>query len=286
MGILVNRDTTVLVQGITGAYARIQVRLAKAYGTRIVAGVTPGKEGQTVCGVPVYDTVSRALQHHAVDAALIYVSPRTAREAAVEALDNRIGLIVIGTEGIPLHDTVYLRARAEREKAWIVGPNGIGLFTAGKTCLGSVVPSLKAGRLGVVSRSGSLGSFVLQLLKSEDIGVSTFVSTGGDSVLGRNPSDYLKLFDTDQQTEAMLFVGEIGGLKEYDVARTLPDLSKPVIAYIVGKTAVPGKRMGHIGAIVSHHSDGAQAKIDALRDAGALVADTPWHVVELYRGLK
>lgn len=283
MGILVNKETRVIVQGITGGYAANQVNGMLHYGTKIVAGVSPGREGASILGVPVYDTVRDAIAEHPADASVIYVNARFAKEAILEAIDNGIKMIVIGTEGIPVHDTMFVRQIANEKDVWITGPNGIGIITPGETCLGTVLPYVLPGKVGVISRSGSLAIQMLYFLNKNGIGQSTFVSMGGDVVLGRNPVEYMELFEQDSETEAVLFMGEIGGMKEYEVAEYVKTMKKPVVAYIVGRSAVPGKRMGHIGAIVASGADSADSKRENLRTAGAAVADTPWHVVELLK---
>lgn len=283
MGILIGRETRAIVQGITGGYARAQVKMMLEYGTKIVAGVSPGREGIEVEGVPVYDTVRRALAEHPAEASVVYVSAPRAKEVALEALDNGIKLLVIGTEGIPVHDTMRIRWAARANGAIVVGPNGIGLTTAGECCLGTVIPSIFPGSLGIVSRSGSLSGQILRFLNEAGIGETTYISAGGDFVLGTNPVEYLRLFQEDIHTRVVLFIGEIGGMKEYEVADYLPEVSKPVIAYIVGRSAVPGKRMGHIGAIIGSSADGAEAKREYLRKQGAFIADTPWQIIDLVK---
>ena len=283
MGILVDHSTRVIVQGITGRYAQAQVKVMIEYGTKIVAGVSLGKQGVVVEGVPVYDTLKRALEDHPADAAITYVGPRYAKDAALEAIESGIKLLVIGTEGIPVHDTMQVRYLAKRNDAWVVGPNSIGITTPGETCLGTVLPYVSPGSVGVVSRSGSLAIQVLYFLNRAGIGQSTFVSAGGDFVLGRNPVEYLQLFERDEKTRAVLFIGEIGGMKEYQVAEYIKEMRKPVVTYIVGRTAVTGKRMGHIGAIVASGADSADSKRDSLKEAGAMIADTPWEIIELLK---
>ena len=281
MGILVNKNTRVIVQGITGGYAKDQVNMMVKYGTKIVAGVTPGKGGTTVEKIPVYDTVKGALEDHPADASIIYVGPRIAKEAALEAIDNGLKFLVIGTEGIPIHDTMFIRRQSRLNDVWVVGPNGLGITTPGETCLGTVMPYVRPGNVGVVSRSGSLMIQLLYFLNQAGIGQSTSVSAGGDFVLGRNPVEFLELFEKDQETRAVLFIGEIGGMKEYEIADYIKEMSKPVVAYIVGRTTVPGKRMGHIGAIVASGADSAESKRNSLKNAGALIADTPWQIIDL-----
>jgi len=287
VGILADRNTRVLIQGITSKYGLSQIKMMIKYGTKIVAGVSPGKGGQNVLGIPVYDTVEEAVREQSPEASIVYVGPSFAKDAAFEAIDAGIKLLVIPTEGIPVHDTMKIRYLAEERKAWVVGPNSLGLITPGETLLGSLAPAYaRSGDVGLLSRSGTLSIEVTRILAEAGLGQSTCVSIGGDSVLGKNPVDYLKEFEADQQTKTVVMLGEIGGGKEYEAAEYIRVMKKPVVAFIAGRTAVPGKRMGHAGALIAKASDSAESKRQALFQAGARIADTPWEIPELVKKLK
>lgn len=282
MAILVSRDTRLLVMGISGRYARNQVREMVAYGSRVVAGVTLGRGGETVDEVPVYDTVREALQEHAVEGALLYVPAPAAREAALEVLEAGIRLAVIVTEGVPVQDAAYVRAFAEECGAWVVGPNTAGLIAPGQCLAGSIAPSYTMpGPVGLLSRSGTLSFEVARSLTEAGLGQSTVVAIGGDAVIGKNPAAYLKAFEEDPDTEAVVLLGEVGGQKEHEAAATVAQMTKPVVALIVGRSVPPGKTMGHAGAFVASEDQGAEAKERVLRDAGCMIADTLWEIPHL-----
>ncbi|MGQ9826086.1 MAG: succinate--CoA ligase subunit alpha [Desulfotomaculales bacterium] len=281
MAILIDERTRVIVQGITGAYGRSQTAAMKDYGTRIVAGISPGKYGLDVFGIPVYNTIAQAKQDHEFDAAIVYVPPRFTREAVLEAIENDLRLVVIATEGVPVHDTMYLRRVAEKRGVWIVGPNSIGMISPGKCLLGSLAPSFALpGKVGLISRSGTMSIEFVQLLGSYGIGISTAVGIGGDAVIGKNPVEYLRLFEADPETEAVVLLGEIGGAKEMEAAEFIRTMQKKVFCFIAGASAPPGKRMGHIGAIAFSEDEGAESKRRVLTSAGAYVAQTPWELAE------
>lgn len=282
MAILVSRDTRLLVMGISGRYARNQVREMVAYGSRVVAGVTLGRGGETVDEVPVYDTVREALQEHAVEGALLYVPAPAAREAALEVLEAGIRLAIIVTEGMPVQDAAYVRAFAEECGAWVVGPNTAGLIAPGQCLAGSIAPSYTMpGPVGLLSRSGTLSFEVARSLTEAGLGQSTVVAIGGDAVIGKNPAAYLRAFEEDPDTEAVVLLGEVGGQKEHEAAATIARMTKPVVALIVGRSVPPGKTMGHAGAFVASEDQGAEAKEKVLRDAGCLIADTLWEIPHL-----
>lgn len=284
MSILIDQNTRVLVQNITGAYGRNQTMIMKEYGTKVVAGTSPGRSGQEIYGIPIYNTISEARQHHEIDASIIYVSAPHTRDAALEAIENGIRLIVIATEGVPLHDTVYFRRLADKQGIWIVGPNTIGMISPGKCLIGSLAPSVAfPGRVGLISRSGTLSITFTHLLKNYNVGISTAIGIGGDSVIGRNPVDYLKLFEEDPETDAVVMIGEIGSAKELEAARYIKDMKKPVFSFIAGISAPKGKRMGHIGAVASGEDEGADYKKKVLAAAGSVVADRPWELIEKLR---
>jgi succinyl-CoA synthetase alpha subunit len=287
LAILINERTRVLIQGVTGEYGSNQTKIMKEYGTKVVAGVSPGKGGDTIHGIPVYNTVRSAVTHHRIDASVIYVSAKFAKDAILDAIHNGIKLILVAAEGIPVHDTIYVRQVAKKHGAWIVGPNTIGMISPGKCLLGSLAPSFAStGHVGLISRSGTLAIEFTQLLTANGIGQSTTIGIGGDTVIGNNPIEYLKKFEEDPETSMVVLIGEIGGTKEMEAADFIQTMKKPVIAFIAGVSAPPGKRMGHIGAIVSGESESAQYKKEVLRKAGAIIADTPWDLISKIKGIQ
>ncbi len=293
MSILLDEDTRVVVQGLTGKEGRFHALRNKAYGTRIVAGVTPGKGGTDVEGIPVYDTVAEAVEYEGANASLIFVPARFAPDAVYEAADAGVGLIVCITEGIPAHDEArfvrYVRAVARsRDARWgehpvLIGPNCPGLMSPGKANMGIMPPEIaRPGPVGLVSRSGTLTYQVVHELTQAGIGQSTCVGIGGDPFIGSRFIDLLPLFEADEQTEAIVLIGEIGGSDEERAAEWIRDNStKPVVAYVAGFEAPEGKRMGHAGAIVSGSKGTARAKAEALEACGVAVARNPSEVAEL-----
>ncbi len=282
MSILVDQNTRIVVQGATGRFGQIQTKLMLDYGTEIVAGVTPGRGGQEVLGIPIYDTIAEARADHRIDGSVIYVPAPFALDAAVEAIDNGIPLVVVITEGVPVHDGMQIRARAREKGVWVIGPNCPGIISPGKTSLGMYPPSCAMpGPVGVVSRSGTLCFEVTKLLCQAGIGQTSNVGIGGDPVIGRNLVDYLRLFEEDDDTRAVVVIGEVGGSQEEDAAGFIAQMSKPVIAFISGKSAPPEKRMGHAGAISSSGSGLTEAKVRALESAGARMANTLVEIVDL-----
>ncbi len=279
MGILVNKNTRVLVQGITGREGSFHTKLMLEYGTRIVAGVTPGKGGTIVHGVPVYDTVKEAIKESGgIDASIVFVPARFAPDAVYEAIDNGIKLIVVITEGIPVHEELKFVKYAREHSTIIIGPNTPGIMTVGETKVG-IMPAhvFKKGRIGLVSRSGTLTYEIARELGKKDYGVSTVLGLGGDPVTGLNFIDVYNYFVNDPDTDAVVIIGEIGGDAEERFAKHYASLrnKKPVVAYIAGKTAPPGKRMGHAGAIISMGMGDYASKRKALEEAGIPVADKP-----------
>lgn len=282
MSILVNGSTRVLVQGATGRFGQIQTKLMLDYGTKIVAGVTPGKGGQQVLGVPIYDTVAEAREQHSFDASVIYVPAPYTLDAAVEAIEGGIPLVVVITEGVPVHDAMKIRALGKQHGTWVIGPNCPGIITPGQTSLGMYPPSCAMpGAVGVASRSGTLCFEVTKLLCEAGIGQSSCVGIGGDPVIGTNFVEYLKLFERDPETRVVVMIGELGGNQEENAARFIAEMTKPVIAFISGKSAPPEKRMGHAGAISSEGSGAAVDKVKALEAVGVKIADTLDDIVRL-----
>ncbi len=283
--VLVNKDTRVLVQGITGREGSYHTRLMLDYGTRIVAGVTPGKGGLEVHGVPVYDTVYEALRDHPdITASIVFVPARFALDAVVEAVNNGIRVVVVITEGIPLHDELLMVDYARSRGTTIIGPNTPGIMVPGETKIG-IMPShvFKPGRIGLISRSGTLTYEVARELARYGYGVSTVIGLGGDPVTGLNFIEAYKLFNDDPGTDAVVIIGEIGGDAEERFAAYYDSLSrrKPVVAYVAGRTAPPGKRMGHAGAIISMGMGDYASKRKALEEAGIPVADRPSDIPQL-----
>jgi len=279
MGILVNEDSRIVVQGITGREGSFHARSCKAYGTQVVAGVTPGRGGQVFDeAVPVFDSVAEAVKETGANVSLIFVPPPFAADAIAEAADAGMPLIACITEGIPVQDMVRLSRYLQNQPVRLIGPNCPGLITPGARCKVGIMPGNihKPGRVGVVSRSGTLTYEAVSQLTNLDIGQSSCVGIGGDPIIGTSFVDVLQLFNDDPDTDLVVFIGEIGGTMEQDAAAYIKaEFTKPVCALIVGATAPPGKRMGHAGAIITGESARAEYKIQSLRDAGATIILTP-----------
>ena len=281
MGILVNKDTKVIVQGITGKQAMFHTRQMLDYGTKIVGGVTPGKAGQEVEGVPVFNTVQDAVDATGATASVIYVPARFAADSIMEGVDAGLDLVVCITEHIPVEDMVKVRRYMEGKKTRLIGPNCPGILTTDEAKLGIIPGNIqKKGHVGLVSRSGTLTYEAAFQLMNAGIGVTTAVGIGGDPVKGTDFIDALALFKEDPETKAVLMIGEIGGNAEEEAAKwikaNMPE--KPVTAFISGRQAPPGKRMGHAGAIISGGKGTAADKIKALNEVGIEVADTVAHI--------
>ncbi|MEM4189629.1 MAG: succinate--CoA ligase subunit alpha [Candidatus Caldarchaeum sp.] len=284
MAILVDDNTCVLVQGITGRQGMFHTRAMLRYGTKVVAGVTPGKGGQTVEGVPVYDSVEEAVAEHSeVNTSLVMVPAPYAADAVFEALDSGIKLVVVITEHVPVHDAMKFIKYASYKNAYIVGPNCPGVITPGSSKVG-IMPGhiFKRGRVGIVSRSGTLTYEIAYAITVNGLGQSTCVGIGGDPVVGLNFIDVLEMFRKDPETKAVVLIGEIGGDLEERAAEYImkTDYPKPVVGYIAGRTAPPEKRMGHAGAIIALGAGDPASKIKALNEAGVYVASTPSGVAE------
>ncbi|MGQ9538722.1 MAG: succinate--CoA ligase subunit alpha [Candidatus Bathycorpusculaceae bacterium] len=288
MGVIVNKNTKAIVQGITGTQGSFHTRLMLEYGTQIVAGVTPGKGGTKVHGVPVYDTVEEAIKNHAANASIIFVPAPFAADAALEALENGIKTVVIITEHIPVKDSINVMAYANQLGSTVIGPNTPGIITPGECKLG-IMPAhiFKPGNVGMVSRSGTLTYEIAAGLTKRRLGQSTCIGLGGDPIVGLNFIDVLKFFEKDPQTEAVALIGEIGGnleelAAEYIATENYP---KPVVAFIAGRSAPTGKRMGHAGAIIMGKAGTAESKIEAFRKANVEVAEKPSDVALLLERL-
>jgi succinyl-CoA synthetase alpha subunit len=283
MAILVDGDTRVVVAGITGSEGTFHSLRNRAYGTKVVAGVTPGKGGQDVEGIPVFDTVADAVEATGANTSLIFVPARFAAEAIYEAADAGIGLVVCITEGIPVLDMARVSSYLAGRGSALVGPNCPGVISPGLANVGIIPGEICApGRVGLVSRSGTLTYQIVHELTQRGIGQSTCVGMGGDPVHGIGFLESLERFEADPETDLVVMIGEIGGDDEERAAAFVRDhLSKPVVGYIAGFTAPPGKRMGHAGAIITGSSGTAQAKAEALEAAGVRVGRTPTEVAEL-----
>lgn len=276
MSIFINKETRLLVQGITGREGQFHTRQCMAYGTNVVAGVTPGKGGLEMDGVPIFNTVRQAVIETSANCSMIFVPPAFAADAIMEAADADVALIVCITEGIPVHDMLKVKNYLTTRKSRLIGPNCPGIITPGESKVG-IMPGpihLPGGPIGVVSRSGTLTYEVVDQLSKQSIGQTTCLGIGGDPVNGTNFIDCLAAFEADPNTKGIVMVGEIGGTAEEEAAKYIAEkVTKPVVGFIAGLTAPPGRRMGHAGAIVSGGSGTAQAKIAAFRENGIHVCE-------------
>lgn len=282
--ILLDKDTKCLVQGITGKQGSFHTKQMLDYNTNIVAGVTPGKGGQNFEGVPIFNSIEEVKEEVDVNSSIIFVPAKFAKDAAFESIRN-LELVVIISEHIPVHDAMEIMSYADKMGTTVIGPNTPGLISPGIGKLG-IMPThiFEKGNVGVISRSGTLTYEVASQLTRAGIGQSTCVGIGGDPVIGTNYIDILKRFENDDETDAIVLIGEIGGNAEEKAAEFIKDnISKPVVSYIAGMTAPPGKRMGHAGAIIQGNSGTAKSKIDALTDAGVNVASMPSEISRLVR---
>ncbi len=285
MSILVDENTRVVVQGITGRDGSFHTRQMAAYGTNIVAGVTPGKGGRDLDGIPVYDTLDEAIGATGANTSIIYVRPAFAADAIHEAIDGALDLVICITEGIPTLDMARVYAVLKQSGVRLLGPNCPGAITPGVAKVGIMPGHIhRPGHVGVVSRSGTLTYEIVHQLTSAGIGQSTCLGIGGDPIIGTGFIDALEAFEADPDTHAVVMIGEIGGSDEERAAEYVREnMSKPVVGFIAGRTAPPGKRMGHAGAIISGGTGGAEEKVSALNGAGIPVADRSADVVGLIR---
>jgi len=281
MSVLIDKTTPVIVQGITGRIGAFHAKEMRAYGTNLVGGVTPGKGGTNEDGVPVFDTVKEAVAKTGAAASIVFVPPPFAADSIMEAADAGIRLCVAITDGIPAQDMIrvkrYMRRYRQEQRMCLIGPNCAGVISPGKSLLG-IMPGhiYLSGSVGIVGRSGTLGYEAAAQMKEVGIGVSTSVGIGGDPINGSSFKDILELFEADDETEAVMMIGEIGGPQEAEAAEFIRQhMKKPVVAYIAGLTAPKGRRMGHAGAIISAFGESATEKAELLRDAGVIVAPSP-----------
>ncbi len=283
MAILLTGNSKIIVQGITGHQGQFHTKAMLNFGTNVVAGVTPGKAGENVYGVKVYDNVRSAVDETKADTAVVFVPAPFVKDAVIEDIDAGLSLVVIVTEHVPFHDVIDLLEYGQSKVTRIIGPNCPGIASSGLSKAGIIPNSiLKPGNIGVLSRSGTLTYEIVNQITKAGLGESTVIGLGGDKVVGSTFTDLLSLFENDAQTSAVVMVGEIGGSAEEDAADFIKkNFSKPVIGFIAGKYAPPGKRMGHAGAIISGNKGTANSKITALESAGALIAASPEEVPRL-----
>lgn len=291
MSIFIDQKTKVLVQGITGSEGSFWTKHMLDLGTQVVCGVTPGKEGQIIEGVPVYHTVKRAVAHHEVEASMLFVPPKLTKDAVFEALDAGIKKIVTIADGIPLHDMVLIRQAAKAHGAYVIGGNTSGVISPKLAMMGSfphwIERVYKKGNIGVMTRSGSLTNEVTAMIVEAGYGVSTLIGVGGDPVPGTRFAEMLPFYEQDEETDAVVIIGELGGTMEEEVAEAIVNgtFTKPLVAFLGGRTAPKGQKMGHAGAIITAGKGSVEDKINALTSAGAKVAERPRLVGKLLKEL-
>lgn len=285
MAILVGKKSKIMVQGVTGGAGSFHTKRMLKYGTKIVAGTSPGKGGQKVENVPVYDTVKECVENHDADVSVIFLPARFVMDAAIEAIHAGVKLVVVIPEHIPIHDMMVVRKEAQKYGARVLGGNTAGIISPGEANLG-IMPDIafSPGRVGTVSRSGSLTYYVADTLTRTGYGETTCVGLGGDPVLGSTFNEILELFEQDEKTRAVVLVGEIGGVYEELAGETISKMKKPVVAMVGGLTAPPGKQMGHAGAIVEGGLGTAQSKVKALEESGAHIARMFWDIPKILEG--
>ncbi|MBD3415486.1 MAG: succinate--CoA ligase subunit alpha [Candidatus Aminicenantes bacterium] len=280
MSILIDENTRVVVQGITGSEGTFHTQKMQEYGTHVVAGVTPGKGGTTHLGVPVYNTVEEAVQNEKANASALFVPPFFAADAIMESADSGVNLVVCITEGIPTSDMIKVKQFLSHKDCRLIGPNTPGVISPGKCKIGIMPGHIhNKGSVGIISRSGTLTYEAVQQVSLQGFGQSTAVGIGGDPIVGQKYIDLLQMFKQDSETEAVILIGEIGGTAEEEAAEYIKqDFPKPVVSFIAGQTAPPGRRMGHAGAIIAGGKGTAKEKMKALQGAGVLVAKSPANI--------
>jgi len=286
MAIIIDKNTVILVQGVTGKQGSFHTRQMLAYGANVAAGVSPGKGRQEVHGVPVFDTVAEAVVNHPITASIIFIPAPGVKDAVFEAMSAGIKTLVIITEHVPLHDELEIMAYAEKQGVTIIGPNTFGIISPGQSKMGIMPNSIyRPGPVGVVARSGTLSYEIAYNLTLSGLGQSSVIGLGGDRVVGLSFTDVLRLFEKDPETRAVVLVGEIGGNAEEEASLYIKKMTKPVVAFLAGSSAPPGKRMGHAGAIIERGRGTFESKVQALTAAGAKVAGLPWEVAEVVKQL-
>ena len=286
MSILVNKESKVIVQGITGKTGAYHTQQMLRYGTKIVAGTSPGKGGQLVEGVPVYDTVEECVNHHNADVSVLFLPARFVLDSAIEAICAGIKLVVIVPEHIPIQDMLRIKKESKKYVAVVIGGNTAGIISPGECNVGIMPPiAFKKGKIGTISRSGSMTYYVADTLTRSGYGETTCVGLGGDPILGSTFAEILALFEKDPETEAVVLVGEIGGVYEESAGEVVSKMKKPVIALIGGRYAPSGKRMGHAGAIIEGEMGTAQSKINSLKSAGAIIVNIFSEIPEALAGI-
>ncbi|MCY0897850.1 MAG: succinate--CoA ligase subunit alpha [Firmicutes bacterium] len=285
MAIILTKQSKILVQGITGHQGRFHTRQMLAYGAQVVGGISPGKAGESVEGVPVFDTVAEAVQQTGADASIVFVPAPFAKDAAFEAMENGIRLLVMIPEHVPVQDSIDIVTRAEELGVIVIGPNTFGIISPGEQTKMGIMPNhiYRPGPVGVVARSGTLSYEIAFSLTNGGFGQTTVIGMGGDPVVGQTFISVLHQFKNDPATQAVVMVGEIGGSAEEEAAEYLKSFGKPVVAYLAGRAAPPGKRMGHAGAIIERGRGTLESKEKALTAAGASVVTMPWQVVDALR---
>ncbi|AET66512.1 succinyl-CoA synthetase, alpha subunit [Desulfosporosinus orientis DSM 765] len=286
MSILIDETTHVLVQGVSGKQGFFHAKEMLAYGTKVIAGTSPGKGGTVIGGIPVYDSVRAACDNHRIDASVIFVPASLAKDAALEALEAGVKVVVVVTEHIPVHDEMAIISYAKRVNSVVIGPNTFGIVSSGKCKIG-IPPNqfFIPGPVGVVARSGTLTYEIVGNLTARNIGQTTVVGMGGDRIVGLTFVDVLKKFEQDPETRAVVLIGEIGGNAEEEASNYITEMTKPVVAYIAGKSAPQGKQMGHAGAIIERGKGTYEGKVKALTAAGAKVVELPFEVPEVIKDL-